>query len=245
MIKIFSYDVEKKGRKKLINLTRTEDSFLIEFEVGFLDKVVRNRKISVDKDTIVSKVGTGVIVDHTVLSFALTTNLDDIIVFNKHEKTIQGKIPGELSRYGVPLLHLFDIYIPFKDSPFTDWVFRLIGFDTENLPDFGVEVFVGTIDEVKNKLFALLPTINTYSVIDCGDHKEITFEVTRNGFNVKKSGIELYFKTNAGYLNKTKITTDEEGKVVLRARRDLLDPQDRMEIKAGFKFFSNKVSLDV
>lgn len=59
------------------------------------------------------------------------------------------------------------------------------------------------------------------------------------GESIKKQGIEVYLKTNIGYLPYNKKTTDEEGKVKFKFRAMDLHPGDIATLKFGFKFFSS------
>jgi hypothetical protein len=133
---------------------------------------------------------------------------------------------------GLNLMPLVFFYVPFKGSNFSDITLvcqctELHFNDTEVTETFNIDV---------NKSFAdscaeLLPNL---TLSKNGDKISAQLDVS-------KEGVEIYFETTAGYLNKTRALTDATGKATVKLFGDELEGK----VKAGFKHFSGKTEITI
>lgn len=139
------------------------------------------------------------------------------------------------------------VYIPFADSPVSDWVLRVNGN-----PDIGIDVPVDTLEVAhsgsafREFAWSIYPTIAITSTVACEDNStEIHLQLMHKGQSLEKAGVRLYATAETGYINKREAYTDAMGIAKIRARRLDLEDGDPMRVELGFKFIKNVCHVDV
>jgi len=151
------------------------------------------------------------------------------IDFFKHSKHNKGNI-GSI-RLALDIAPIMFGFIPFSDSPSSDYIVVVnlndVTLDEEELEPLNLDNDVH-ISELANQM---LPNIALNK-----NGNEITAQLS-----VAKEGIEIYFETTTGYLNKTRALTDATGKATVKVFGDELEGK----VKAGFKHFSGKAEINI
>lgn len=136
------------------------------------------------------------------------------------------------------------IYIPFANSPFSDWVFRFNLGASQELPE-GAEVVEPTLQAFHDFAYKQFPSLRVKSAVQNGDKTKITVQLTKDGSDVAKAGVRVFAKTASGYLAKTESFTDENGEASFTAMPLGLDAGEVMKPEFGFKWVTNLVSAEV
>jgi hypothetical protein len=131
----------------------------------------------------------------------------------------------------------FYLVRPWKDTPLTQWnVFLAAGSIVIN----GEEQqhnFVETINgNGLDDIVAMMPSIS----LEFKDNVVYAQLLNADGSKAHKKDIEIYLETTTGLLRETRLITDAIG----RAQTDLLF-KGKGKVKAGFKFYSGKVEIEV
>ena len=173
----------------------------------------------------------------------------DIRLRNKLLETEVSKRGGDRYLNGIEssMRNIGQIYMPFSDCKMCDATFRV------NLSEESAKKIDLTYAErVENnheayKAFAkkTLPKLHVLSSEKTDYWHEIKVQVTLNQEEVLKSGIIVYAKTDSGYLNKTRATTDDNGIATFKFSPMLLDAGDKSIIKFGFRHFSNIDRIEI
>lgn len=126
---------------------------------------------------------------------------------------------------------------PWPDSPIDDWIVFL---PAKTIVINGVEQgdrFIETING--NGLDDIIPMLPSIKLAYEND-KIYAQLVNADGTNALKKGIEIYLETTTGLLQENRIVTDEFGwaetKLLLKGKG---------KVKAGFKFYTGKVEIQV
>ena len=171
--------------------------------------------------------------DHTVIVGYLQDFLKDSIRFTNlfaHTKQIKSSIGYLISTVNVT--PLFYIVIPFKDSSMSEWTFIADAREFKaGESDISNEVNLDKGITAAQGFSAFFPEITLSK-----SNNEITAQLS-----VAKSGVEIYFETTAGYLNKTRALTDATGKTTVKVFGDELEGK----VKVGFKHFSGKAEVNI
>jgi hypothetical protein len=170
-------------------------------------------------------------------------------VHNRYATTLLTKNNGREYALKNSTLIAAQIYIPFADSPFTDWVMR-----ANANPEFGIDIPEDT-EEVANTSAAFLafakrvhPSINILGVapIDAAAGVfEVEAQLSLHDQPYRREGVRLFANSESGYLNKREAFTDPEGIARFRARRLDLAAEDIMQVELGFKFSRNVCRADI
>ncbi len=129
------------------------------------------------------------------------------------------------------------ILVPFADSSMDDWTFVAIG---NSVKVNGTEV-TDTFDVDIDKSLAETCNENLPGITLSKDGTTITAQLTNStGTPVAKSNIDIYFETTAGYLTKSRSTTDSNGV----ATTQVIGAEEG-KVKAGFKYFSGKTQITI
>lgn len=139
------------------------------------------------------------------------------------------------------------VYIPFADSPVSDWVLRVNGN-----PQIGIEAPAGAAS-VENSLqafhefaWSIYPNISIAEKVACPDGSvEVHAQLMRDGKPLEKAGVRFFASAVTGYINKREVHTDAHGIAKIRARRLDLDEEDAMRVEFGFKFTKNICHADI
>jgi hypothetical protein len=170
-------------------------------------------------------------------------------VHNRYATTLLTKNNGREYALKNSTLIAAQIYIPFADSPVTDWVIR-----ANANPDFGIDI-PGNTEDVANTSEAFLafakrmhPSINTLGVTSIDEAAgvfEVEAQLGLNDQPCRREGVRLFANSESGYLNKREAFTDPEGIARFRARRLDLAAEDIMQVELGFKFSRNVCRVDI
>jgi hypothetical protein len=126
---------------------------------------------------------------------------------------------------------------PWPDSPIEDWIVFL---PAKTIVINGVEQgdrFIETING--NGLDDIIPMLPSIKLAYENDTIYAQL-VNADGTNALKKGIEIYLETTTGLLQENRIITDELG----WAETKLLF-KGKGKVKAGFKFYTGKVEIQV
>ena len=129
------------------------------------------------------------------------------------------------------------ILVPFADAPTSEWTFvavanTLMVNGARYTTTFDIDID-RTLADTCN---AILPGI---VLTKAGD--VISAQLTDStGTPVAKSNIDIYFETTAGYLTKSRSTTDSNG----IATTQVIGAEEG-KVKAGFKYFSGKTQITI
>ena len=129
------------------------------------------------------------------------------------------------------------VLVPFSDAPIDDWTFILVA--TSLIVD-GVAV-TETFDIDIDRTIADTCNATLPGIVLTKDGTTITAQLTDStGTPVAKSNIDIYFETTAGYLTKSRGTTDSNG----IATTQVVGAEEG-KVKAGFKYFSGKTQITI
>lgn len=167
-------------------------------------------------------------------------------ISNLYAATVATKMdPGAYHRSVLQLFPMAAIYVPFADSPISDWAIAInCGPEDSELN----EITLG--DGIKRQNGVTIPTTGELIVFPVVKFDDASAVVAPNGevqvtFHLEAAdgstitGIEadVYLDMTGGYLTKKRIrTSGGQGSVVFRAHG--LQSGDVVKIKCGFKYFS-------
>ncbi|BAU40005.1 hypothetical protein [Ralstonia phage RSP15] len=136
------------------------------------------------------------------------------------------------------------IYVPFADSTFDEISFRI----TVN-KDYGfwcnkdmLEIMPAaqSFNDLSAKLFPSIATDVDKVEVGPDEKFRVTFQVTP-----PRKGVWLYLDSEAGYIAKREVQTDENGYASTNVIALGLEPGDEFDVEAGFKWFSNVNRVNV
>jgi hypothetical protein len=136
------------------------------------------------------------------------------------------------------------IYVPFSDSPFSDWVFRFNLSDSQDTPA-GAQIVEPTLQAFHDFAYAQFPSVRIKSTEQTANGTKIVVQLTREGVDVSKAGVRIFAKSSSGYLAKTEAFTNENGEASFVAIPLGLEAGDIMKPEFGFKWVTNLVSTEV
>lgn len=145
------------------------------------------------------------------------------------------------------LVIIGQIYVPFNDTPFEDWVLRLNFKVDQELPSefAGAEEIGSTLQDFHAFAYKNFPALRTLSSVPVTNGAKITVQLTKDGVDIKKPGVRIFAKTSAGYLARTESYTDENGRASFVAMPLGLEPGEKMTPEFGFKWVTNLARVDV
>lgn len=219
----------------------------VKVKRGALEFTVDGRPLRIDQDTIAEFIGAN---EASEINSLYIFNTDrGLVLRNKMAETAESKRDGARYLRAIRLgQNLGQIYLPFSTLSLTDAVVRL-NVSEESLAKSGLE---GT-DRVENRhdayvalsesIFPSLAVDQHWRDADGNHHMDV--QVMRKGRPLRRAGMKVYAKTDAGYLNRRYAYTDEKGLVTFRFAGMLLDPGEKATLKFGFRNFSNVASIEV
>ena len=137
------------------------------------------------------------------------------------------------------------IYVPFADSPVSDWSLRVnFRADQEVNLEEAVEV-EPTLAAFHAFAYSNFPSLRIVSQAPAAQGERITVQLTHKGADVAKAGVRVFAKTSAGYLARTESFTDANGQASFVAIPLGLEAGDKMTPEFGFKWVTNLARTDV
>lgn len=136
------------------------------------------------------------------------------------------------------------IYIPFSDSPFSEWVFRFNLNSSQDIPAGAITV-EPSLQAFHDFAYSVFPSLRISSREAVSGGEKITVQLTKDGQDKQKSGVRIFAKSSSGYLARTEAFTDESGQAVFTALTLGLDSGETMKPEFGFKWVTNLVRSDV
>lgn len=171
-----------------------------------------------------------------------------IYVHNKMAATLLTKNGGLAHLKKTQRLCLGQIYIPFADSPVSEWVFRMNCSTSGNneLPKDYIAVANTEAAFVALPL-TVWPQIRILATTKLDDERtQVSVQLTLNGEDLKRAGVRIFATSATGYISKREVLTDENGQAKLIARRLDLEPEDAgMLVEFGFKFLKNVTNVQL
>lgn len=139
------------------------------------------------------------------------------------------------------------LYIPFADSPFSDWSIRVnSNFDVGMVMPENTQKIGATHADLKAFPDSVFPSIRIVSVVpSAGGCMDIAAQLVWRGEDCRKQGVRVFAAAPCGYLNKREARTDADGRITFRAQRLGLDNSDEMRVELGFKFWMNLTNADI
>jgi hypothetical protein len=207
------------------------------------------QSLTIDKQFIVKNIGAKAFVEATHVYIRIDATTGALTaVRNKLADTWVDKGTGSTYMANARDILLAQVYIPFADTPESDWVIRInCNPNLENqLP--GVLGTVGwTPQEMHDFALKVYPSVLVDDPQAQPDGGElISVHLTDNlGAPLAKQGVRIFAKASAGYVNKSEAYTDQQGRAIFKARRLDLESADQMVVEFGFKFLSNVGSVHV
>lgn len=174
---------------------------------------------------------------------------EGIKLVNKYAESYYTNAPGGLFVRVLGYPTVGQIYIPFRDSPISDWAVRINSITTLsptgnfNLIETPVpnseEGFVGVANQV-------LPNLRFESLLPQEDGAyKCLIQLTFNGQDLAKSGVDITAKSDSGYIAVRQLPTDQTGKVEFTLRRLDLSPEQEMLVTFGFKLRTNVINVNI
>jgi hypothetical protein len=217
------------------------------FQDGTLHVGWNDSFVILTEDFVRSFIGAKELSDATNI-YILTDNRGNFVALrSKMTQTYLTKQSGFEYAKQNQLVVVGQIYIPFADTPFNEWVLRLNFQPQQDLPaEFSSAEEVGsTLQEFHNFAYKNFPSLRIVSQVDANGGKKILVQLTKEGVDVAKPGVRVFAKSSSGYLAKTESYTDANGQASFIAIPMGLDASDKMTPEFGFKWVTNLARVDV
>lgn len=141
------------------------------------------------------------------------------------------------------------IYIPFKDSSYEDYFYRIKIQEADVAKLLKVFPDAGEIPHENPIIFKWiadkLPKLKVIETLKSGEFTKIKVQLTLGGNNCTKNGVRIFAKSSNGYIAAREVYTNEDGIAEFKATRFGLDKEDLMKVEFGFKYFSNITSQNI
>ena len=215
------------------------------WRVGWFRKDAEPSMTVFDEAFIRSRVGKRELAEASNLYVELLASGQVDAIHNKMATTLTTKSDGKQYALQNNVTVGAQIYIPFADSPFSDWVLR-VNYDPEvsEAPGAPVEV-VNSLQSFHDFSWSIYPSVKASVVTKQDDLVTLQAQLILNGKPCAKKGVRLFVASPVGYVNKREIYTDDKGIATVKVRRLDLDPADVMDVEFGFKFTRNVASVEV
>ena len=132
-----------------------------------------------------------------------------------------------------PIMYIF---VPFADSPVSDWTFIAIASKFEVDGNEITQTFDIDIDRTLSDTC----NENLPGIILTKQGNVITAQLVVNSTPISKQNVDIYFETTAGYLTKSRSKTNGDG----YATTEVIGAEEG-KVKAGFKYFSGKTEINI
>lgn len=224
-----------------------EDSELgAEVKLFIGDKLTNSFRL--DRDTVRQAIGARGFVEGTHLYVFVDSGTGALTgIANKLAETLLDKRPGQAYSAFRRDIVVAQLYIPFPDSPLSDWTLRVnCNPKMENSFPAGTLSTGSTPDELHDFAVAVHPGVRVVSVEALSDGAtSITLQLMHKGQDVSREGARIFVRHDAGYVSRSEVYTNSAGVATVKARRLDLGPGESMTVEFGFKFMTNVVSVDV
>lgn len=203
--------------------------------------------ITITEDAVRSYIGDKELSDATNIYILVDENGNFVAFRSKMVQSYLSKQSGfEYSKQN-KLVIAGQIYVPFADSPFSEWVLRLNFKADQELPDefANAEEVASTLESFHDFAYKNFPSIRVVSQDAVANGAKITVQLTKEGVDVNKAGVRIFAKTSSGYLAKTESYTDAAGRASFTAIPLGLEPGEKMTPEFGFKWVTNLARADV
>jgi len=174
---------------------------------------------------------------------------EGIRLVNKYAESYYSQAPGGIFGRVLGYPTVGQIYIPFSDSPISDWAARLNSITTVNpVGNFELveELIPNSVVGFGDVASQVLPNLR---VLDLTPHSDGTLrcrvQLTFNGQDLQKSGIDIRAEADSGYIAIRQLATDQYGRVEFIFRRLDLEPSDEMIVHLGFKLRTRVIEVSV
>lgn len=229
LFKGFKKELKHEG-EELPEFDKDSDALVFDYEHEENIKLIKVFIDEIDLSNIDLKLDT---INSNIL-YAI--NNDNIVgLYNRDIETYNSKTGNEYTRNINNHAVLFNIYKQSPNKPVDQIIFH-----THNDVDTFIE-YDGEIEECLE--YPLMPNI---FINITGDEEilpdmvnEYDIELLDRAGEALIDNVDVYVKSNCGTISHTKISTID-GKGKLRVKADLLVPGDSIELKFGFKYFSNR-----
>lgn len=204
-------------------------------EIAYPDKPTVSKVVSVSEILTERKTGIPLNNPHQILACSVNEESSTFAFVDvlKYTFTTKGSTGFFKTQSGMsPIMY---ILVPFADSPISEWTFIVIAnkvtVDGNTVKDeFDIDI---------NKTLADICNENLPSISISKSGTSVSAQlIDTKGKAIKKSGVDIYFETTAGYLTKSRGRTDTKG----LASTEVIGAEEG-KIKAGFKYFTGKVDL--
>ena len=164
------------------------------------------------------------------------TESNDVGLYNRDIETYLSKADNSMTRKIYNHSVVFNIFKPRINGPVENVIIHV-----NNDEDF----FINLPNLIDNG--TKYPTLNKINIRITGSDTIAqegieTYElqvVDASGATITDEGIELYLKSDCGLVSHNKIKTDSTGKATVKVKGTMLDAGEQIELKVGFKYYSN------
>jgi hypothetical protein len=168
---------------------------------------------------------------------------------NKYAESYYTNAPGGLFIRVLGYDIVGQIYIPFADSPISDWAVR-INSVTPLSPQGNIEFHETPIPNTEqgfNDIAShLLPGLRLVNLsLQDDETYDCEIQLTYQGQDLAKSGVDICAKSISGYIPVRQISSDQDGKSKFKIRRLDLEPSDEMTATFGFKLRTSVIDVDI
>lgn len=224
-----------------LKVEKADDGWMI----GWFRKDAKPDMLLVNEAYIRARVGKRELAEASNIYVELDGGGRVATVHNKMATTLATKTNGKEYALQNNVTVGAQIYIPFPDSPFSEWVLR-VNYDPEvsDSPKAGIEV-LNSLQSFQDFADSLFPRVSASVVSKDGELITLKAQLTQGGKALPKKDVRIFVSSPVGYVNKREIYTDAKGVAMVKVRRLDLDPSDKMSVEFGFKFTSNVASVEV
>lgn len=167
-----------------------------------------------------------------------------------------GRIPSTEDHAFFPGHRVFNFFLKFKDSKFTE-LFLSIPIDPETTIEHNcreIRMYNSTElktkwknnSDIQSKVWQPQFRVNCDKTeINCNEYAEVNVQLINSYTkeDINKS-CEVYLENINGYLPKNRITLDNNGFGKFKIYPLYLDPGDKIKIKIGFRYFQSKQEIE-
>lgn len=213
--------------------------------VGWFRKDCEPQMVNINEEWIRSRVGNRELAEASNLYVELLASGQVDSVHNKMATTITTKSDGKRYALQNNVTVGAQIYIPFADSPFSEWVLR-VNYDPEvsDSPKASIEVD-NSLQSFHDFSWSLYPSLSVSEKSRVDGLITLSAQLLLNNAPHRKKGVRIFVSSPVGYVNKREVFTDEKGVATVKARRLDLDAFDKMNVEFGFKFTRNIASVEI
>lgn len=183
------------------------------------------------------------------MNIYLVATPEGIRLVNKYAESYYTRAPGGVFTRVLGYPTVGQIYIPFVDSPISEWAVRLNSIITlsptgnfdlvEELVPNSEQGFIGVATQI-------LPSLRVVDLVpQVDDTIKCIVQLTLNGQDLSKTGIDIRAESDSGYIAVRQLITDSAGMVEFTVRRLDLLPTDNMTVTLGFKLRTHVINVNI